>query len=359
MTATPVLSTEPDWTAAAPVTDRRTRRWTLAPGEPLPLAQLMAEQVPTILAGHARHWPLVAAGLAGPAAAMAVLRRHDGGRPVVAYHAPPEAGGRFFYDDGLQAMNFVGRREPLGDVLDAIAAGLDDPHAPAIYVGSTDLDGYLPGFRAENDLALPPPPPGYPPALASIWLGNRTIAATHWDMSNNLACSLVGRRRFTLFPPDQVHNLYPGPLEPTPGGQVVSMVDLRAPDLRRHPRFAEALAAAQVAELEPGDVLFYPALWWHNVEALAPFNAMVNYWWNDVPGFVDPPMTTLLHAMLSLRERTAAEKAAWRAMFDHYVFGEPDAARGHLPEAAQGALGPLDDRLARRLRAQVLQRLNR
>ncbi|WP_342776846.1 cupin-like domain-containing protein [Hankyongella ginsenosidimutans] len=39
---------------------------------------------------------------------------------------------------------------------------------------------------------------------------------------------------------------------------------------RTLPRFAQALEQAQVAELEPGDVLFYPALWWHNVEALAP-----------------------------------------------------------------------------------------
>ncbi|MGQ7357440.1 cupin-like domain-containing protein, partial [Streptococcus suis] len=126
----------------------------------------------------------------------------------------------------------------------------DNPHAEALYVGSTDLDTYLPGFRAENDLALPLEAFGGATPLASIWIGNRTTAATHYDMSNNIACCLVGRRRFTLFPPDQVANLYPGPLEPTPGGQVVSMVDLRAPDLDRYPRFAAALETAQVFDLE-------------------------------------------------------------------------------------------------------------
>jgi hypothetical protein len=193
----------------------------------------------------------------------------------------------------------------------------------------------------------------------SLWLGNRTTAATHFDMSNNLACCLVGRRRFTLFPPEQVENLYPGPLEPTPAGQVVSLVDVAMPDLERFPRFAAAAAAGEIAELEPGDVLFYPALWWHNVEALDPFNAMMNYWWNPSPAFMDTPMTTLLHGLLSLRDRPEAEKTAWRAMFDYYVFGPPERPGAHLPQAARGDLAPLDERSARRLRARILQRLNR
>jgi hypothetical protein len=178
-------------------------------------------------------------------------------------------------------------------------------------------------------------------------------------MSNNIACSLVGTRRFTLFPPEEAANLYPGPLEPTPGGQVVSMVDLHAPDFSRYPRFKQALAAAQIAELEPGDVLFYPALWWHEVEALAPFNVMINYWWNTSPAFMDTPQNTLLHALLSLRDRPESEKRAWQQLFDYYVFGPPDRPRAHLPERAQGNLAPMDEMKARRLRAYLLQRLNR
>jgi hypothetical protein len=330
-----------------------------APAGPLALDALLAEQRPVIFRGLARDWPLTTAGREGAPAAMAYLKRYDGGRPVVVYRGAPEIGGRFFYDETLTGMNFAAERMPLAAALDAVAAGLDDPAPPSLYIGSTDLDAYLPGFRAANDLTLPQPGPDRDSPLASIWLGNRTVAATHWDQSNNLACCLVGRRRFTLFPPEQVANLYPGPFEPTPGGQVVSMVDLRAPDFARYPKFATALAAAQVADLAPGDVLFYPALWWHNVEALDSFNAMVNYWWNDAPAFADPPMTTLLHALLSLSARPAAEKAAWRAMFDHYVFGDGAAAATHLPEAARGPLGALDARGARRLRAQVQQRLNR
>lgn len=343
--------------AATPVAPKRTR--VVEAAGPLDPAALLADGRPTIVRGLAGDWPLVAAGRQGMDAAIAYLKRFDGGRPVVAYTGDPSIRGRFFYREDGSGLNFEAGRVPLGDFLDRVAAAAGEATPPALYMGSTDLDLYLPGLRAENDLALPAPPADHDPPLVSIWIGNRTIAQTHYDMSNNLAACVAGRRRFTLFPPDQVANLYPGPLEPTPGGQVVSMVDLAAPDLDRYPRFADALAAAEVAALEPGDVLFYPALWWHHVEALERFNILVNYWWNETPAHSDTPMTTLLHAILSLRDRPPAEKAAWRAMFDHYVFGDPAAAAAHLPAAVRGELGPLDPRAARRLRAKIADRLNR
>jgi hypothetical protein len=195
--------------------------------------------------------------------------------------------------------------------------------------------------------------------LMSIWIGNRTVASAHFDMTHNLACCMVGRRRFSLFPPEQVHNLYPGPLDPTPGGQAITMVDFAAPDFERYPRFREALAAGQVADIEPGDVLFYPAMWWHHVQALDSFNAMINYWWTTTPRFMDSPQTTLMHALLSLRDRPPQEKSAWRELFNYYVFGEAGRAAEHLPEHARGNLGPMDDLKARRLRAFLIGRLNR
>jgi hypothetical protein len=325
----------------------------------VPYEELIEAQKPVVLEGLASAWPLVACGRESPARAVEYLKRFAGDRPVTSFTGPPEIGGRFHYGADLTGLNFTANRVPLGQFLDTVLAHLDDPAPPSFYAGSTDLDIYLPGLRAENDLGLDHPAFAAQPPLASIWLGNRTIAAAHHDMSNNLACCMVGRRRFTLFPPEQIENLYPGPLEPTPGGQVVTMVDFRAPDLERYPRFREAMAAAQVAELEPGDVLFYPALWWHQVEALDRFNAMINYWWNPVPAWIDTPHTTLLHALLSLRDRPESEKRAWRALFEYYVFGPPDRAAGHLPEHAQGPLGPMDELNARKLRAQILNRLNR
>lgn len=330
----------------------------LAPDR-IPFDMLMATQEPVILKGIARDWPLVRAGLESPARAIAYLKSFYHGKPVVGFTGRPEIKGRFTYNDDVTAMNFEAGHMVLDELLDRIEALLDDEQAPSFYVGSTDLDTYLPGLRAGNDLVLNNAMFERNPPIVSIWIGNRTTASAHYDMSNNIACCMVGRRRFTLFPPEQVHNLYPGPLEPTPGGQVVSMVDFTAPDLDRYPRFTEALEAGQVAELDPGDILFYPALWWHHVEALDGFNAMINYWWNTSPAFMDTPQNTLLHALLSLRDRPEPEKRAWRELFDYYVFGPADLAGAHLPEAARGNLAPLDESKARRLRAMLLNRLNR
>jgi hypothetical protein len=338
---------------------RKTRVITGLTAAALPIDELIAAQTPAIFKGVAADWPLVQHGTQSAADAIAYLSSFDSGKPVVGYTGAPEIGGRFFYNDDLTGLNFEAKRVPLTQFLGRIAEHLGDENAPSFYIGSTDLDIYLPGLRQQNCLPLVDPAFGTSPPLVSIWVGNRTIATAHFDQSNNIACCMVGRRRFTLFPPDQIDNLYPGPLEPTPGGQVVSMVDFRAPDFDRFPRFRDALDAAEVAELEPGDVLFYPAMWWHHVEALDPFNAMTNIWWNASPAFIDTPMTTLRHAILSLRDRPEHEKAAWRELFDYYVFGPAERAAEHLPEHARGYLGPLDEVKARRLRADLLARLNR
>ena len=340
---------------------RKTRTETgLKPGD-ITFEALLDRQEPVLLKGFAGDWPLVRAGLRSAGAAMDYIRGFDGGRDVVSYTGAPEIGGRFFYNSEMTGLNFRAGRQPLAGFLDSVADHLDAPgaEAPALYIGSTDIDAYLPGLREANDLVGGETMFERYPPLASIWMGNRTIASAHFDMSNNIACCAVGHRRFTLFPPDQIHNLYPGPLHPTPGGQVVSMVDFDDPDFAAHPRFREALEVAQVAEMEPGDVLVYPAMWWHQVEALDGFNVLVNYWWNKAPSFMDTPMNTLLHGLLSVRDRPDQEKQAWRELFDYYVFGDPAQAGAHLPEHARGPLGPMDPMTARRLRAELLGRLNR
>ena len=325
----------------------------------IPYADLLQEEVPTILKGVAKNWPLTQKGTQSIEAAMDYLKAFYRGRPVVGYNCAAEFRGRYFYNEDLSGLNFERGRVLLTDYLDEIREHIGDAVAPSYYIGSTDLDIYLPGFRAENDLVLNDPMFADNPPVVSIWIGNRTTASAHYDMSNNIACCLVGNRRFTLFPPDQVANLYPGPLEPTPGGQVVSMVDFCNPDYDRFPGFRIALESAQVADLEPGDILFYPALWWHHVEALSDFNAMVNYWWNTSPAWIDTPQNTMLHALLSLRDRPEHEKRAWKALFDYYVFGPAERAGQHLPEHARGNLAPMDEMRARRLRAMLLSKLNR
>jgi len=321
----------------------------------VPAAELMQAGTPQVLRGLVRDWALVQAGRAGPAAAMDWLRQAWNGRPVLHSRGPEGGDGRLFYTADFTAIDGSVERGGMDTFLAALAARLDDPAAPARYLASAPADACLDGFRAANPLHFPPGIDA-PPRL---WIGNRTIASCHQDSMDNLACCAVGRRRFTLFPPGQAANLYLGPLQPTPGGRVVSIVDFAHPDFARFPRLRAALASAQTVVLEPGDAIYLPSMWWHHVEALAPFNVLVNYWWPLAPEWMPAPMDALLHALWTLRERPEREKAAWRALFDYYVFGDPGLAARHLPEAARGLLGPLDANHARRLRAQLLDRLRR
>jgi hypothetical protein len=320
---------------------------------------LLADNEPAILRGLASEWPLVKQGLRSAQSAIGYLKSFDAGKPIVQFTGAPEIQGRFFYNEAMTGLNFEAERVPFSAFADEIEAASADGSVRSLYIGSTDLDIYFPGLGDANRLPLNEPMFAANPPLASIWIGNKTVASAHYDMSNNIACCVAGRRRFTLFPPDQAANMYLGPLDPTPGGQVVSMVNVGNPDLDRYPRFATAIAAAQVADLEPGDALIYPALWWHQVEALGSFNVLINYWWNTAPAYLDSPQTTLMHAILSLRDRPTHEKQGWQALFDYYVFGDPALPVAHLPNHIQGFLATLDDISARRLRALLISKLNR
>lgn len=320
---------------------------------------LVAAGDPVILRGAFIDKPLVQAGLRSRDDAMDYLRKFDMKRPITCYMAAPEHRGRFFYDQAVTGFNFKATQKSLDTFFTDLNVELTKQQQSSFYIGSTDLDTYFPELVAQGGLCIGGEKFESFDPLISIWMGNRTVAATHYDMSNNIAACMVGRRRFILFPPDQIENLYPGPLFPTPGGQVISMVDPSNPDDKTYPDFKKALDQACVAELEPGDLLVYPAMWWHQVEALDDFNVLVNYWWNETSQFMDTPMNMMLYGLLSLRDRPEHEKNAWKAMFDYYVFGPAERAGAHLPAAARGPLGPLDDASARRLRALVMNKINR
>ncbi|MGH8187826.1 MAG: cupin-like domain-containing protein [Steroidobacteraceae bacterium] len=309
---------------------------------------------PVVLRGLVAHWPVVRAGLESDRSASEYLRRFYAGATVGALLGAPDIGGRFFYNEDLSGFNFRSVRIKLDVVLDEIARHEHAAKPPAIYVGSTTVDTCLPGFRAENDLGF-----GDREPLVSVWLGNRTRIAAHHDLPDNLACVVVGHRRFTLFPPEQLANLYVGPLDFTPAGQAISLVDFAEPDLVRFPRFAEALRHAQVAELAPGDAIFIPSMWWHHVESLDSLNVLINYWWRQSPSYMDSPMNALMLAIMSVRDLPEEQRKAWQNIFRHYVFEADAETTAHIPQGGRRSLAPLDAEAARELRARLLQRLNR
>lgn len=308
---------------------------------------------PFVVRALARDWPLVRAGLDSPAAARTYLLDHARDRPFTVNIGAPAGGERLFYDPEM-AMNFRTGRARLAEIFKGIEDNEGRQDAPVIYLSSIDIADHFEGLGETNRIDL-----GGREPLASIWIGNRSRIAPHNDVPDNLAVCAAGRRRFTLFPPEQFANLYLGPVDHTPAGRPVSMVDLAEPDFDRFPRFRDALAAARVAELGPGDAIHIPSLWWHQVEALADFNILVNYWWRDVPRFLGNPQDALHHAMLSIRDLDPAAKARWQALFDHYVFANDGSVTDHIPDGSRGVLDPLDAEHAGRLRANILHGLSR
>jgi hypothetical protein len=328
--------------------ERKTEVITGIAPDAIPYAELMATQRPAILKGVLRDLPLVQAGLRSPEDAVRDLKSFYGGGPVVGSTAAPEIGGRYFYNAEMTGMNFPEGQVTLAAFLDRLLQDSRIERPFAIAVQSQVLPQLLPGFAEANrieliDFAVQP----------RIWMGNRIQVAPHFDLTENIGVVMAGRRRFTLFPPDQLPNLYPGPLEFTPAGTPVSMVDPHNPDLARYPLYVEAAKLAQVAVLEEGDGIYIPFHWWHAVDSLDRFNAFVNYWWNPAQPGVGKPYDALMHALYAFRGLPEDQRAAWRMVFDNFVFGGDPVT--HLPDHAKGVLGPITPEKLARMRATLRQ----
>jgi Cupin-like domain len=311
---------------------------------------------PVVMRGLVDRWPVVAAGRSSQQAFCDYLRRFERGYEVDTAYGAPSIGGRIFYNEDLSGLNCRMGQARLSSSLDYLLEHIDDDPPPTLAIQSVVISRFLPGLEAENAMLPGMLPEGIDPRL---WLGSRTTVAAHYDPSENLACCVAGSRRFTLFPPEQVANLYAGPFEITPAGAVISMVDFDNPDYARFPRFEQAEQAAHTAELGPGDAIYIPYLWWHHVRSLEKINGLVNYWWADERELSGEPRNALLHAMLSIRNLPPRHRDAWRAMFEHYAFEANGATGSHLPPDKRGILGNMKPDELKKLRKALSRALSR
>lgn len=288
---------------------------------------------PALLRGLVACWPIVAAAKDGPFDAAHYLAGMATHEPMEFTLAPPESDGILHYQPDMRAFTYSKRQAPFAEIIKALMAAATEPKPATIALQSLDVKSHFADFLTGHLMPILPAE-----TSPRIWIGNRAKVATHNDPLDNIACNVAGHRRFTLFPPEQIGNLYMGPLHITPAGTPISMVHLTAPELDRYPRFSDAMAAAKVAELEPGDAVFIPYQWYHHVEALDSFNVLVNYWWNDAAKDGGSPWDSLLHAIMAIRQLPPEQRRAWRANFDHYVFLENGDPGEHLPEFARGIL---------------------
>lgn len=308
--------------------------------------RIRAAAEPAVLKQVAADWPIVRAP--DP---VAWLRDHAGAGQVQYMRAPAEVEGRMHYGATTASQNFARREGPFASFLDALDAEAARPRPDALALQGLPAPSLVPGFAETHGLAF------VSGVVPRLWIGNAAKVATHHDPTENVAVVAAGRRRFTLFAPEQVGNLYMGPFDPTPAGVQVSMAHVTAPDFERFPRFADALEAAQVADLEPGDALYIPYQWYHHVEALDAFNMLVNFWWDPAPA--GSPWEAMMHGFIGVRGLPADQRRAWRAMFDRYVFLTDGDPGEHLLPEARGVLGatsPQDIAAMRRALIAALQR---
>lgn len=309
---------------------------------------------PAVLKQFFSGWPMVQEGRKSFGNLIEYLLRFDKGVKVDAFISPPSIHGRFFYSDNIGSFNFQRSTLSIEECLTRIRILLTDPSPPAIYMGSTPADRCLPGLMKDHVCTLIDSN-----VAPRLWMGNESVVQPHFDVSDNIAVVAAGRRRFTLFPPDQIENLYVGPIDVTPAGQPMSMVSLLAPDLEKHPRYKDALASAMVADLEPGDAIFIPSLWWHGIHASEKFNLLVNYWWNHSAVGNEDPFTSLIHAILTISALPEPERMAWKTFFDHYVFQTNGHPLAHLPTESHGVLGKMTPNLYQIISSYLKSRMSK
>lgn len=295
--------------------------------------EIVRSSQPVVIRGLVNDWPMVQAAKKSNLAFCDYVKRFDRGLNLDTMTGPASIKGRIFYNSDLSGLNSRMGQSKLGPSLDYILEHAKDDPAPLLAMQSVIISQYLPGLQLENKLHL------LPDAISPrIWIGGKAIVAAHYDAAENIACCAAGKRKFTLFPPEQIANLYIGPLELTPAGATISMVDLENPDFEKYPNFQHALNAAQQAVLEPGDAIYIPYLWWHNVQALDELNVLINYWWGEPEEERIDPRNALYHAMMTIRFLPPHYREHWKHMFDHYVFHKNGDPGEHLPEERQGIL---------------------
>lgn len=311
-------------------------------------------QKPVVIRGFAGDWPLVAAAKKSPQDFVAYLKKFYTGNKASILLGHPGIRGRFFYNEDMTGVNFIKGDERLDLFLDRLLDLINKEIYPAISIQNILPSYILPRLINENSSNF------FPDIEPRLWLGNQATVSAHYDGSDNLACVVAGRRRFILFSPDQVANLYPGSLNFTPAGTPVSLVDLHEPDFERYPRYKTAIENACSAELHPGDAIFIPMLWWHHVDSLEKVNGLMNYWWNGSAAknpIIPTAIDSLNMAILSMRQLTPIQLKAWRAMFDHYLFKQGVDPVSYIPEHCQHVLGEVSHQMEREIKDYLIEKL--
>jgi hypothetical protein len=247
---------------------------------------------PVLLSGFARNWALFS--LCTPE----FLRRSLGDGLVTMLASSAYGEDRGFLQETARRIQMPG-----SDAIDTI---FSDP--------KSDMRYYFWGLSIrELDTAFDASIGQYQwdRSATSIWVGQKgNFTRLHYDIWHGLLAQLTGRKRVILFPPNETSNLYCDPLfswSRRPPSKLPT--DCLRTDKHLFPKFRNVRRYYETV-IDPGDVLYIPPLWWHEVESLDnSISIPLRYspHWTEV---VRPNTFPLVLGELRLSLRRATEAAA-------------------------------------------------
>jgi len=165
------------------------------------------------------------------------------------------------------------------------------------------LDANL-GTLSQQLLREAPAPPWYnsSPLDINLWCGIvGTSSGLHFDVTPNCNLQVSGEKHFTLFSPSQSRFLYRVP------GITHGSFDPNLPDFDRYPLAKEARGVA--CRLQPGECLYIPVGWFHQVTVVSAWALNVNFFW------ARPRLQTVQHPRIwpFLMRKTRAKLRMLRA----------------------------------------------
>ncbi|MCP3138684.1 cupin-like domain-containing protein [Pyxidicoccus xibeiensis] len=252
---------------------------------------------------------------------LAVLDAQLGDRKHVFNVRPPESGGHYL-PSLVPVVDFDNDAEVVPDEVPFAEFARRLKAAPESGEYVYMQDGVVEQDRIRGSLRFDFLQGTNPRGVRSkFWIGSDgQVFNLHYDDFVNYICMFEGTKRVTMFPPEQLPNMYHAAFDVMCGYAPTTHVQLLKADLGRFPKFRTALEHACVAVLEPGDALLIPPFWWHHVESFTPLHVMVNNFIMTIPFSVSLEFwKSLSEGIRTLARATPAERQQERERFHRAV----------------------------------------
>ena len=109
-------------------------------------SEVLTSTEPLVLKGLVADWPLTKLGLESQQKASAYLLQFYQGAPVNVALGDASIKGRVFYNKDFTGFNYQSLKVSMKMLLDKLHEHAKDDIPPTIYMASTMLDSWLPGF---------------------------------------------------------------------------------------------------------------------------------------------------------------------------------------------------------------------